>query len=100
MTNKTTFSKIDFNNILIHYNLGAVRKFSTFKLGTVQTNVLLETTKGKFVLRYYETRSEKYAFFEVNLLEHLAKKMYPCPAPIRNVRGMLLGKYNKKPFAI
>jgi len=100
MTVKTTFSKEDFAKILSNYNLGNYKKSQTFKLGAIQTNLLLETTKGKFAFRYYETRPERYALFEVYLLEHLAGKRYPSPAPIRNKNGNLLGKYKQKPFAI
>ncbi len=73
MAVKTTFSKEDFSKILSNYNLGEIKKFKPFKLGAVQTNLLLETEKDKFVFRYYENRPEKYALFEVNVLQYLAK---------------------------
>lgn len=85
MAVKTTFSKKDFSKILSSYDLGEYKKFKSFKLGAVQTNLLLETTKGKFVFRYYESRPEKYALFEVNILRYLSRRSYPCPAPIRNI---------------
>ncbi|MFH1455819.1 MAG: homoserine kinase [archaeon] len=100
MAVKTTFSKEDFNKILSEYDLGEYKKFKPFKLGAVQTNLLLETTRGKFVFRYYENRPEKYALFESNILQYLKKHSYPCPAPIRNKHGRFLGKYKNKPFAL
>lgn len=100
MAVKTTFSKEDFSKILSNYNLGGIKKFKPFKLGAVQTNLLLETEKDKFVFRYYESRPEKYALFEINVLQYLAKHSYPCPAPIRNIRGGFIGKYKNKPFAL
>ena len=81
MAVKTTFSKEDFSKILSNYDLGGIKKFRPFKLGAVQTNLLLETEKHKFVFRYYESRPEKYALFEINILQYLAKHSYPCPAP-------------------
>jgi len=100
MAVKTTFSKEDFSKILSNYNLGEYKKFKPFKLGAVQTNLLLETTKGKFVFRYYESRPEKYALFEVNILQYLTKHFYPCPAPIKNIHRGFIGKYKDKPLAL
>ena len=100
MAVKTTFSKEDFRKILSNYDLGEYKKFKPFKLGAVQTNLLIETTKDKFVFRYYEIRTEKYALFEVNILQYLAKHSYPCPAPIRNTHGGFIGKYKNKPFVL
>ncbi len=100
MAVKTVFSKENFVKILYHYDLGEYVKFKPFKLGAVQTNLLLETTKGKFVFRYYESRPEKYALFEANVLQYLSKQNYPCAAPIRNVHGSFLGKYKNKSFAV
>lgn len=100
MAVKTTFSKEDFSKILSNYDFGEYKKFKPFKLGAVQTNLLIETSKGKFVFRYYESRPEKYALFEVNILQYLAKHSYPCPAPIKNIHGGFIVKYKNKPFAL
>ncbi|MBU0460501.1 MAG: homoserine kinase [Nanoarchaeota archaeon] len=100
MAVKTTFSKDVLSKILSDFDIGKFKKSKPFKLGAVQTNLLIETTKDKVVFRYYESRSEKYALFEVNILQHLAKHSYSCPAPIRNNHGIFLGKYKNKPFAL
>ncbi len=100
MTVKTTFSKEDFSKILSDYNLGEYKKFKPFKLGAVQTNLLLETTRGKFVFRYYESRPEKYTLFEANILQYIAKYSYPCSSPIRNIHGNFIGNYKNKSFAL
>ncbi len=100
MAVKTTFSKEDFSKILSNYDLGRIKKFKPFKLGAVQTNLLIETEKDKFVFRYYESRPENYALFEVNVLQYLVKRSYSCPAPIRNIHGGFIGKYKNKPFAL
>ncbi len=100
MVAKTQFSKEELNKILVDYNLGQLKSSRPFKEGAVQTNILLKTTKGKFVLRYYEQRSKKYVLFEVNILHYFYDKKYPCPTPIRNVHGDFIGKYKKKYYAI
>jgi homoserine kinase type II len=97
---KTTLSPQDFAKILAHYNLGEFKSFQPFEQGLVQTNGLLETTADKVAFRYYENRSEKYALFEAHLLKYLASKKYPCPAPIKNIQGGLVAKYQGKPLAL
>lgn len=101
MAEKTIFSKEELSKILSSYNhLGKLKRVKPFKLGTVQTNLLLETTKDKFVFRYYESRSKNYALFEVIVLQYLSNHSYPCPAPIKDIRNNLVGEYKNKPFAI
>ena len=96
----TKFTKEDFENILSNYDLGTFQNSKDLIDGTVQTNVLIKTTKGKFVLRYYEFRSEEYVLFEVNILDYFSKKNYPCAIPIENNNRKLIDKYNSKPYAI
>ena len=96
----TKFEKEDFEKIISKYDLGKFKNSKGFKEGVVQTNILIETTMGKFVLRYYEHRSEKYVLFEVNILDYFNKNNYPCAMPIRNIHGELIGKYRSKPYAI
>lgn len=100
MVVNTKFTKKDFEKILPNYDLGRYKNSKDFGHGAVQTNILLETTKGKFALRYYEHRSVKYVLFEVNILNYFNKHNYPCAIPIRNIHGELIGKYKSKPYAI
>ncbi len=101
MAMKSNLSHTDFEHILSHYHIGVFEHAIPFTTGTVQTNILLQTTRGKFVLRCYEhNRSFKSVLFEVNLINYLKRKQYPCPAVIRNTQGKLVRKYNRKPYAI
>lgn len=100
MAVKTPFSKIDFNKILSGYDLGELGRSKSFITGTVQTNFLLVTTKGKFVFRYYENRSKKSVQFESHLIEHLQQNNYPCPAQFENKNGEYVSIYKRKPFII
>jgi homoserine kinase len=97
MAVKTKFSKNDLVKILSNYNLGEYKNVTPFTGGTVQTNLLMETTKGKFVFRYYENRSKDSVLFESNLMKYLKDRKYPCPAPFRNKKGKFVTIYNKKP---
>lgn len=100
MAVKTIFLKDDFIKILSEYNLGEFKRSTPFKTGAVQTNLLLETTKGKFVFRYYENRSKDSVLFEGNLIKYLKDKNFPSPAPFKSKGGRLVGIYKEKPYII
>lgn len=100
MAVRTLFSTQDFQQILSNYDLGEFKKSKLFKTGAVQTNMLLETSKGKAVLRYYESRTEDYAHFEMNVLAYLTQHDYPCPTPIKNKQGDYVGCHQDKPFVL
>lgn len=97
---KTEFSKDELAKILSDYNTGELILVEPFTGGSVQTNYLLQTTKGKFVFRYYENRPLKSVLFEVNLIRFLKGKNYPCPAIFKDKHGKYVGNYNQKPYAL
>lgn len=100
MAIKTKFSKSDFIKILSDYDLGEYKGSKPFTTGAVQTNFLLQTTKGKFVFRYYENRSKNSVLFESGLIKRLTDKNYPCPAQFKNRDGEFVCTYKGKPFII
>lgn len=100
MAIKTEFSKKDLTEILTNYDLGEYQSSRPFKGGTVQTNLLLQTTRGKFAFRCYENRSKNSVLFESNLTHYLSARNYPCPAPIKNKHGKFVGSYAHKPYVI
>jgi homoserine kinase type II len=97
---KTTFARADFAELLSSYDLGPVVRSEAIQQGTVQTNYALETTQGKFVLRYYENRPREFVLFERDLLLYLTQRHYPCPALIANLQGQYVGVYCDKPYVI
>lgn len=98
MKNKLTKHK--YVSILANYELGALKDPRVFTQGSVQTNVLLKTSKDRVVLRYYTNRSIKSVAFEVNFINYLNKNKYPCPAPIKNKRGKFIGLLDNNPYVI
>jgi homoserine kinase type II len=97
MAVKTEFSSDDLRGILANYDLGDYQDATAFSDGAVQTNLLVQTTKGKFALRYYEERSKEAILFEVHLIDYLTKHQYPCPAILSNKQGALLSHFNGRP---
>ncbi len=101
MAVESIFVQADVETILSHYELGAVEAITPLTAGTVQTNLLLQTTQGKFVLRYYkQNRSFDAVRFEVNLIHYLKRHGYPCPGVLRDRQGRSLGVYRERPYAI
>ena len=100
MSVKTTISENDFPKILADYDLGEYQSFKTFANGAGQTTLLLETNKGKSVLRYYENRLQKHVSFEVQLFNYLRDKNFPVPAIVKNRSGEFSSTYKEKPYII
>ncbi|RPI17252.1 MAG: homoserine kinase [Ignavibacteriae bacterium] len=100
MAAKINYLKKDFIKILSNYKLGEFVSSKPFAAGKVQTNILLQTTKGKFVFKFYENRSIKSVLFECNLIKYLKAKNYPCPGPFKNKQGKLVGTFIEKPFVV
>lgn len=81
--------------------MGAYEDHTTLTAGSVQTNIFVRTISNRYVLRYYEQgRSFNAVLFEVNLLNYLKRRTYPCPAPIRNKRGDYVGMHTTKPYVL
>jgi homoserine kinase type II len=100
MAVKTIFSSSDLVTILSDYDLGEYVGSKPFTQGTVQTNLLIQTTRGQFAFRYYENRTVDSVCFEIELLKYLQTRNYPCPAPIQNREGHAVGMYANKPYAM
>lgn len=101
MLTESTIDNAAIAQILAQYDIGELMQMTAFTAGAVQTNLLLHTTRGKFVLRYYrQNRSFAAVQFEVNLLNYLKRHNYPCPGVIRNRRGRYLGLSQEKPYAL
>jgi Ser/Thr protein kinase RdoA (MazF antagonist) len=100
MAVKTPFTPDEIVNILSHYDLGVYTRSEAIEQGTVQSNFLLYTSQGNFVLKYYENGSRESVLFEGHLLAYLARHCYPCPSMLKNTHGACIGEYRAKPYAI
>lgn len=100
MAAKTVFTDDDFAKILAEYDLGDYLRSAPIAQGTVQTNYVVQTSHGRFVLRYYETRSRESVLFESDVLAFLSAQNYPSPAQISNKQGGYVGTYRDKPFVL
>ncbi len=70
------------------HGLGELRSCKGIAEGVENTNYLIETVKGRFILTLYEKRvaPENLPFY-LGLMEHLASKGIDCPLPVRDRDG-------------
>lgn len=78
----------DLAALVAGYDIGTVLSCKGIAEGVENSNFLLETTGGRFILTLYEKRvSEGDLPFFVDLLAHLAERQCPVPAMIRDRGG-------------
>jgi homoserine kinase type II len=83
------------------YGLGAVLSCKGIAEGVENTNYLVGTSSGQFILTLYEKRvaAGDLPFF-LGLMEHLAAKGLSCPTPVRDGEGRNLRELAGRPAAL
>jgi homoserine kinase type II len=83
------------------YDLGAILSIKGIAEGVENTNYLLATEAGQFILTLYEKRvdPDDLPFF-LGLLDHLAAKGISCPTPVHDRHGASLKRLANRPAAI
>src|ERR1700723_2904643 len=91
----------DLALFLADYDIGGLLAYKGIAEGVENSNFLLHTSKGAFILTLYEKRvaAGDLPFF-LNLMEHLAARGLTCPQPVRNRNGEALGQLARRPAAI
>ncbi|HWF00042.1 MAG TPA: homoserine kinase [Caulobacteraceae bacterium] len=97
----TDISTEELAPFLQGYDLGPARSFKGIAEGVENSNFLLETPSGRFILTVYErrVREDDLPFF-LDLLSHLAAQGFPCPTPVKDRAGDALRRLRGKPAAI
>jgi homoserine kinase type II len=83
------------------YDLGRLLAYKGIAEGVENSNFLLHTSGGYFILTLYEKRvaASDLPFF-LGLMEHLAARGLTCPQPVRDRNGHTLGELAGRPAAI
>src|SRR5579872_4633509 len=83
------------------YDIGEVLSCKGIAEGVENSNYLLTTERGNFILTLYEKRvaREDLPFF-IALMDHLAHRGFACPTPVRARDGEALRELCGKPAAI
>jgi homoserine kinase type II len=83
------------------YGLGEVISFKGIAEGVENTNYLVETEHGWFILTLYEKRVNPAELpFFLALMEHLAHRGLNCPTPVRDLQGANLRELAGRPAAL
>lgn len=83
------------------FDIGSAISFKGIAEGVENSNFLLKTETGSFILTLYEKRvAEGDLPFFISLMEHLAAKGIDCPMPVKNRSGVALGRLEGRPAAI
>ena len=97
----TDVSADDLTEFLSRYEIGELRSYKGIAEGVENSNFLVHTSAGNFILTLYEKRvAEKDLPFFLGLMEHLAARGITCPQPVKNRQGGVLGKLAGRPAAI
>jgi homoserine kinase type II len=97
----TQVDEEELEKFLAGYDLGGVMSFKGIAEGVENTNYLLHTERGYFILTLYEKRvaAADLPFF-IGLMEHLAARGINCPQPVKNRKGNALGELAGRPAMI
>jgi len=86
---------------LQQYRIGELLSYKGIAEGVENSNFLLHTTSGYFILTLYEKRVAKTDLpFFLGLMAHLASRGISCPQPVKDLRGEALSALAGRPAAI
>src|SRR5215218_2117004 len=91
----------ELSAFLAGYDIGDLLAYKGIAEGVENSNFLVHTSRGNFILTLYEKRvSAKDLPFFLGLMEHLHARGITCPQPVKNRRGEMLGKIAGRPAAM
>lgn len=97
----TEVSDEDLEAFLAQYDLGAVMSCKGIAEGVENSNFLLVTETGPFILTLYEKRVQRADLpFFLALMEHLARKGIACPLPVKARDGAALRELCGRPAVV
>jgi homoserine kinase type II len=83
------------------YDLGEVLACKGIAEGVENSNFLLTTERGNFILTLYEKRVARHDLpFFIGLMEHLAQHEVACPTPVKARDGVALRELCGRPAAV
>jgi homoserine kinase type II len=91
----------DLAAFLAGYDVGELLAYKGIAEGVENSNFLVHTSRGYFILTLYEKRvAAKDLPFFLALMEHLYVRGMSCPQPVKNRQGEMLGKVAGRPAAM
>ncbi|WP_439273401.1 homoserine kinase [Pseudochrobactrum sp. HB0163] len=97
----TDINEIELAAYLEQYDIGTLLSFKGIAEGVENSNFLLRTTAGNFILTLYEKRVDRNDLpFFIRLMQHLAAHGIECPQPVMQKNGETIGELAGRPSAI
>src|SRR2546429_4608288 len=86
---------------LAGYDIGELLAYKGIAEGVENSNFLVHTSRGHFILTLYERRvaANDLPFF-LGLMAHTQARGISCPGPVKNQRGEVLGHIAGRPAAV
>lgn len=97
----TRMTDAELGAFVTRYDIGGVESCTGIAQGVENSNYMLRTGQGNFILTLYEKRVRPDDLpFYLGLMGHLAAKSFPCPVPVTDRDGQPLGTLAGRPAAI
>ena len=97
----TEVGEAELSAFLARYDVGQLLSYKGIAEGVENSNFLLRSEGGTFILTLYEKRVNRADLpFFVGLMEHLAGKGLSCPLPVQPREGDALGELAGRPAAL
>ena len=97
----TDITDAELEAFLAEFDLGAAQSCKGIAEGVENSNFLVETTSGRFILTVYErrVREQELPYF-LGLMQWLAQHGFPCAEPMAGRDGRLWRSIRGKPAAL
>ena len=91
----------DLSRLIESYDLGTLLSYKGIAEGVENTNYVVHTTAGTYILTLYERRVDTADLpFFLGLLEHLNQRGISCPLPVRSRQGEVLTEISGRTAAL
>lgn len=97
----THINKTEIQDFLSQYNVGNCIELTPIAEGVENTNYRLDTERERFILTIFEKRVNKNDLpFFMEVHEHLSRKNFVCPKPVKTKNHTILNTIKNKPCVI
>ena len=97
----TDVTDTQLQSFLAGYAIGELTSYRGIAEGVENSNFMLHTTHGRYILTLYEKRvNEADLPFFLGLMQHLQQKGLVCPLPVLRHDGTMIGTLAGRPAAI